>query len=224
MNNGIWDSFFFEKDWGRYPSESLIRFTARNFYSLTRSQVKILEIGCGPGPNIWYFSREGFDTYGIDSSGVAIEKAKQRLNNEGLAANLQVGDIVDLPYEDNFFDAVIDNVCLYNIDVLKTETILSGIKRVLKPKSLFYSQTFADDTYKGLDFKQIKDFEYIDASDGPFYGSGFFRLADKSTVEKLYGKYFTIKHCDKLQWYLNNEKITVSHWIVISQKEKSMTT
>ena len=49
MSRGdIWDSIFSSKEWGRYPSEDLIRFIARNFYKAEkRSSIKILELGCG---------------------------------------------------------------------------------------------------------------------------------------------------------------------------------
>lgn len=60
-NDNIWNSVFKNQEWGKYPSEDLIRFIARNFYSIkNRLDVKVLEIGCGPGANIWFLAREGF--------------------------------------------------------------------------------------------------------------------------------------------------------------------
>ena len=74
MSNEIWNKIFTQKEWGRYPSENLIKFIAKNFYHLKRSEINILEIGCGPGANIWYLSREGFISHGIDISSVAIPR------------------------------------------------------------------------------------------------------------------------------------------------------
>ena len=61
MWNKVWEKVFRENEWGKYPSESLIRFVARNFYKADdRFAVKILEVGCGTGANLWYMLREGF--------------------------------------------------------------------------------------------------------------------------------------------------------------------
>ena len=59
--DNIWDEVFRSQPWGKYPSEDVIRFVARNFYKAPdRSSVKILEVGCGPGANLWYIAKERF--------------------------------------------------------------------------------------------------------------------------------------------------------------------
>ncbi len=75
----IWEKVFSEQPWGKYPGESLIRFIAKNFYKLNRGEVKILEVGFGTGANIWYLSREKFDTYGIEGSETGVKLAYERL-------------------------------------------------------------------------------------------------------------------------------------------------
>jgi len=53
-----------------YPNVALIQFVAANYFSLPqedRCQLKILEIGCGSGANLWMLAKEGFDAYGLDS-------------------------------------------------------------------------------------------------------------------------------------------------------------
>ncbi|MEK7376530.1 MAG: class I SAM-dependent methyltransferase, partial [Candidatus Margulisiibacteriota bacterium] len=158
----LWDDIFSVQEWGKYPAEALIRFVARNFYKKDRNSIKILEVGCGPGPNIWYIAREGFNAYGIDISGSAIEKAKSRLKAEGLSADLRVGDIKQLPYEDKSFDAVIDNECLYCNNRKDTETVLKEIKRVLKDSGSLFSRTFSDGTYTGITKRTVGKDEYDD--------------------------------------------------------------
>ncbi len=56
---------------------------AQNFYNASdRKAIKILEVGCGPGANLWFMAREGFSVYGIDGSEHAIELARRRLDSE----------------------------------------------------------------------------------------------------------------------------------------------
>jgi 2-polyprenyl-3-methyl-5-hydroxy-6-metoxy-1,4-benzoquinol methylase len=106
--DNTWENVFSNQSWGKYPAESLIRFIARNFYNKDRSNTRILEVGCGPGANIWYLSRENFNVFGIDGSKTAIQLAQKMLDNEKLKATLIEDDIINLPFEKNYFDGIID--------------------------------------------------------------------------------------------------------------------
>lgn len=142
-----WEKIFKERPWGKYPSEDVIRFVARNFYKiLPRHQIKILDLGCGGGAQTWYMAREGFDVYAIDGSASAIEQTKSLLKTDNLTAHLQIGDVATLNYENNFFDAVIDcNTIQHNSwqDILN---IHAEIKRVLKKNGCFFSMSLTSDT------------------------------------------------------------------------------
>ena len=110
----IWDDIFRSKGWGRHPPEHIVRFIARTFSSVRdRSIIRLLEIGCGPGANIWFMAREGFSVCGIDGSATAIHRARQRLTEEGLTADLRIGDYAQFPWPDSTFDGAIENVSLY---------------------------------------------------------------------------------------------------------------
>ena len=104
-----WEKIHAAQEWGKYPSEPVIRFVARNYYNEARKAVKILDFGCGGGSHTWYLAREGFDTYGFDGSKSAVNKVETRLKEEKLQADLRVRDALELDYENDFFDCVIDN-------------------------------------------------------------------------------------------------------------------
>ena len=215
----VWEKVFSENPWGKYPGESLIRFIARNFYKLNRPEIKILEVGCGPGANVWYIAKEHFDAYGIDGSETAIKQATERIGEDGLKANLTVGDIVDLPYEDNFFDAVIDVECICCNNMENSNKIFAEINRVLKPNGKFYSRTFSDKLFIGNNYKTAGENEYNDISEGPLAGKGFVRLTPKNLIEKIYGDHFKIISVDELDWTQDNVKIMVSELVIISEKK-----
>ena len=42
-----WEKIHSTQEWGRYPSETVIRFIARNYYKTEREKIKILDFGCG---------------------------------------------------------------------------------------------------------------------------------------------------------------------------------
>src|SRR5262249_51180391 len=107
-----WEQIFSSRPWGKYPPEPIIREVMRAFSkNADRKQVRMLDLGCGPGANTWFMAREGFSVSGIDGSASAIAQNRQRLANERLSADLSVGDFtVALPWPDQTFDGVIDNV------------------------------------------------------------------------------------------------------------------
>jgi SAM-dependent methyltransferase len=214
----IWESVFASQAWGQYPSEEVIRFVARHFYTLKDKPVTLLEVGFGVGANIWYMAREGFDVYGIEGSKTACAQAHVRLREEGLSAQLDVGDIMTLPYEDNSFDGVLDVECLYSNDYISTETILKEIHRVMKPGATFFSRTFTDQQYCGITHTPLSDFEYCDVSDGPFAGKGFVRLTPERHIDSLYGKYFDIVSVDLMENSVNNREYVVSEWAIVCGK------
>lgn len=218
--NPIWEDVYRNNEWGKYPGESLIQFIARNFYNKKRDEIKLLEVGCGTGPNVWYMSREGFDVTGIDGSKTAIEKGISRLKNENLNASLIEGDIINLPFQNDSFDGAIDVECLYCNNTSTTERIMQEIKRILKPGGFFYSRTFTSDMYIGKHPTKIAKFEFSDITEGPQAGRGFMRLIDKDEINHLYGKFFEIISIDKLEYTRNNSTMLISEWIIICKKNE----
>ncbi len=214
----IWEDIFTNNDWGKYPSESLIQFIARNFYKLNRSEIRILEIGCGPGANIWYLSKEGFNAYGIDGSNTAIDKASKRLISENLTANLMVGDIINLPFEDDFFDAVLDVECLSCNNRGNADLILNEVKRVLKKEGKFYSRTFTDKMFIGNIFNKLAPGEYTNIKEGPMANKGFVRLTSEEDVMEMYSKHFEVVSLDTLDYSQFNKNNVVSEFVIISKK------
>jgi len=93
---------------------------------------KILDLGFGTGRHTIFLLKNGFNVYGIDISEEGYKITSDLLSKEGLTANLVVGDIKKLPYEDNSFDAVISTFVLghgLKNDIIKS---FNEIKRVLK--------------------------------------------------------------------------------------------
>jgi len=213
-----WEKVFRENEWGKYPAESLIRFVARNFYLRDRSNTRILEVGCGPGANIWYLAREGFDAYGIDGSETAIETANKRFTKENLTGTLQVGDVINIPFKKEFFDGIIDCECLCCNSLKDTKQILQEIQRVLKPQGLFYSRTVSAGMSLGSEFCRIGKNEYTDIAEGPCGNRGFIRLIDRTGIDELYGVFFDILSVDILDYTNDNGLWLIKEWIIVCQK------
>ncbi len=219
-----WDKLFSEVEWGKYPSEELIRFIARNFYkSAKRSEIKILEVGCGTGANIWFLSKEGFSAYGIDGSEVAIQKAQTYLQKEDLTADLIVGDAMDLPYADSYFDAVIDIECIYANSLRDTSVILEEIYRVLKNEGLFFSKTFGDEMSgkeTGINHEEGPN-TFISMPDGPLRDDyGLIRLTSEDEIREIFKLFSDIKY-DYVYRTDSDRSSIVPEWIIEAKKKIS---
>jgi SAM-dependent methyltransferase len=129
--NGMW-----------YPCEGFVKFSARylqrrvgiEVFDIKRKVDRILDVGCGVGRHIVFFAEQGFDVYGVDISKEAIEIANAWLAKKGLKADLRVGDIEKLPFDDEIFDVVVSHGVLDHIPFSKAKKAMEEIKRVLAPK------------------------------------------------------------------------------------------
>jgi ubiquinone/menaquinone biosynthesis C-methylase UbiE len=101
-----------------------------NFLNALPSDSKILDIGSGNGRHLSIRSRD-CEVYGCDISEKLIAKAKQHNKNVEIR---KIQTAANLPYPDNYFDAVICIAVIHHIvDKNEREMAISEIKRVVKP-------------------------------------------------------------------------------------------
>ncbi len=144
--DNVWEEIHATQEWGKYPSEPVIRFMARNYYKKDRKSIKVLDFGCGGGNHTWYLAKEGFSVYAFDGSISAIDKVKQLLEKERLSACLKVMDALELDYEDNFFDCIIDNATIYANKYRNIKLMYSKIFKILKEGGRLLTVNFSTNT------------------------------------------------------------------------------
>ncbi|SHN82404.1 class I SAM-dependent methyltransferase [Bradyrhizobium erythrophlei] len=218
-----WESIFSSRGWGAYPPEDLIRFIARNYgQAADRATVRVLEIGCGPGPNIWYLVREGYGVAGIDGSVTAIAQARKRLSTDGLPTNegrvdLRVGNFVNLPWSDAEFDAVIDIAALYANKRSDIVSAIDEVFRTLKPGGMFFGKMFGADTTgsdSGILFepgtRQFPD-------RGPCAGNEIAHFFERNELLELFRAFRKVDIDHSICTERNGEILTF-HWLVSATK------
>ncbi|MBU8713677.1 MULTISPECIES: class I SAM-dependent methyltransferase [Brevibacillus] len=215
----VWEEVFRQQAWGKYPGEDLIRFIARNFYNAeSRQDVKILEVGCGPGANLWYMAKEGFTIYGVDGSETAIKQAKLRLDSEcpGWTGELIVGDISNLPFPDETFDAVIDSEALSCNLFDNSALIYTEMARVTKQNGKFFSRTFAKGSW-GDETGEKVGYNTFLVSEGPLLGKGYARFTHYDDIQKLI-QHFTLLEIQLLSREYLKENKKVKEWVIVGEK------
>ncbi|HYA54582.1 MAG TPA: class I SAM-dependent methyltransferase [Thermoplasmata archaeon] len=102
-----------------------------------RKGTSVLDVGCGAGSNLLYLARNGFEAHGVDLSPGAVEAARRRAVDDRLTIDAREGDVLDLPFPDGTFDALVDNGCFHTIPLLRRHRYLSETERVLRAGGRF---------------------------------------------------------------------------------------
>lgn len=106
----------------------------KKFSSYLAKNSKVLDLGCGYGRDCRYFVKNGFETYGVDLSSGMIKKARQEVKQ----AKFFVMNVLDLKFQDNFFDGIWCSATLVHLFKKNVLEALGEIYRVLKNGGTLY--------------------------------------------------------------------------------------
>jgi 2-polyprenyl-3-methyl-5-hydroxy-6-metoxy-1,4-benzoquinol methylase len=224
MSSNVWETIHAKQSWGHYPNEELVRFIGRNFRmpKEKKRDIKILEIGCGQGANLWFLAKEGFDVYGVDGSPSAIKKAKVYLKQSwGInSLNLEIQDIRELNFN-ILFDVIIDVATTQHVSYLDHKKVYGKIYDLLKPKGFFWSFHIAEDSWgSGCgNLTEYKTYDNIKCG-GPLNNVGTVFLPSEGDMKNLLQEArFKIVSLEKLLRTYENQTKNVIHWITEAQKD-----
>ncbi|MFH0713092.1 MAG: class I SAM-dependent methyltransferase [Candidatus Micrarchaeota archaeon] len=123
-------------------------------FALLPRGCKVLELGCGDGKTLSSLVSRGFKVTGIDISPSAVELAKEKV---GKKAKLIVGDVCDLPFAANSFDAVVAVHVLDHLSEKERKVAVSEIQRVLKKGGVLFFEGFSKQDFrfaKGIEIER----------------------------------------------------------------------
>jgi SAM-dependent methyltransferase len=89
-------------DWATSEDQQVPTYEEALRHVALRPGEHVLDIGCGVGAFLRLVADRGGEPFGIDASAALIAVARERLPS----ADLRVGDMEHLPYDDNIFDVV----------------------------------------------------------------------------------------------------------------------
>lgn len=221
----IWDEWYESGRVNKYPWESVISFIFK--YSpkdKKRKDIKILELGSGSGPNLWFAAREGFSVTGLEGSKAAVEYSRKRFLDENLEGNFLVGDFTKpLPFKDNEFDLIIDRGSLVCVGWSNHVKTVKEIQRVLKPGGSFHYNGYTDSNTSFYASDKIDDGLVNNITAGTLQGVGQLMFLSYSDVKRLFSDNWDIidmsrKHID----HFGAEGVEHSHseWLVTVKNKK----
>lgn len=223
MWDPAWETIFNEKSWGKYPGEDVIRFIARNYFSVQdRKRVRILEIGSGAGANLSFLARERFNFSAVEGSISAVNQSIEFLdvdmpNWRKNGSSVQVGDCVNLPFVDDTFDAVLDVGAISCNSFEDSKRIYTELYRVSKLGGKLFSRVLAGGCWGDGTGSPAGRRAYINCTEGPVADLGFIRFTDESDVDKLLGPW-NCANIERLNWTEENRAKEIRHLLIFGEK------
>ncbi len=203
----------------RYPFDQVVTFVYRHRPSKPREETRILEVGCGAGNNLWFAAREGFRVTGLDGSQAAVDYARNRFAEEGLAGDFHVGSFTSLPFENNSFDLAIDRGALTNVPFGLARQAVAEVQRVLLPGGRFFFNPYSDLSTTYAHSRPGDDGMRLDITAG-LTGYGPICLWGRRDLDEALAegwRLLSVQHMERVEW-LGSERNTHAEWQVVAEK------
>lgn len=205
----------------RYPFDVVVSFVCRHCSrNKPRSEVGILEVGCGAGNNLWFAAREGFTVTGIDASASAIEYARKRFVEEGLKGDFYVGDFTRLMFDDGLFDLAIDRAAITHCGLSAAKKAIAEVNRVLKVGGRFFLNTYSNKHSSYMAGRSGLDGLTRDISAGTLAGVGqvcFYGRRELGVLFEEGWRLLSIQHLELVEEIETNKTIH-AEWRAIAEK------
>jgi SAM-dependent methyltransferase len=182
-----WDSVGVRSELRRVLDEGRVSPTSHH---------RTLDLGCGTGANVVHLAAAGFDSWGVDFSRMALDKARHRAEAAGVECTLVEGDLTaaSIPGVEGSFDFLVDFGTLDDLNGVGRKQMAATIDRLSKPGTVFLEWCF----YARRD--QLPRFSFS----GP---SRFSPAIEPGEIEALFGEAWEIEMVEEVParrsaWFL----------------------
>jgi cyclopropane fatty-acyl-phospholipid synthase-like methyltransferase len=104
----------------------------------------VLDIGCGTGEDALFFAGEGHEVWGIDSSPLAIQKAKEKAASRELPVQFLVLSALELIRLARKFDTVTDSGLFHTLSDEDRPLFVDNLAAVLPHGGKYFMLCFSD--------------------------------------------------------------------------------
>jgi SAM-dependent methyltransferase len=105
---------------------------------------EVLDAGCGTGEHALMAAALGLGATGVDAAPVAIERARAKARERGLAARFIVADVLDLPSLDGRYDTVLDSAMFHVLGDADRVPYVESLRSVLRPGGRYFMLCFSE--------------------------------------------------------------------------------
>ena len=137
---------FFEQVYRGSPPWEIGR-PQREFVALEESGEiagDVLDVGCGTGENALFLAERGHAVWGVDSAPSAIELARRKAQERGLAATFLVQNALHLQEPGRTFETVIDSGLFHTLSDAERPGFARSLAGVLRPGGTYVMLAFSE--------------------------------------------------------------------------------
>jgi SAM-dependent methyltransferase len=122
--------------------------------------MRVVDAWCGPGRNVVYLLREGYEVFGVDADADAVASVRKTAGMiaPGLpSANFQVAAVEAMPFPDAFADVVVcHSVLHFARDEAHLDAMVRGLWRVLRPGGMLFCRLGSQiGAWNGIEFEAV---------------------------------------------------------------------
>jgi SAM-dependent methyltransferase len=213
VKSKAWNWELADEDIWNIPSEDVYYYVHRWKEAKYKD---LLDLGCGLGRNGILFAKNGFEVHAFDLSKDAINSVNEKNIELNLNIKTSLGDMLDLPYDDESFDCLLSYHVISHTDSAGIIKVIDEIDRVLRRNGEFYLTLCSKDSFS---FKSGK-YEKIDENsviklEGPEAGIPHF-FVDLDDIKRLFAKFELIKIRHTYDIFSD---YTGSHYFLLGKKK-----
>lgn len=205
-NIKLWDKFYLKKEYiPEYPDKCVQDFFRHHLNQ--NKKIKVIDIGCGSGSNLFFLKKKRFDVYGVDNSLEAINFIKKK--DKSLDKKLFNCSFTKLPFKKNFFEAAISIGVFYYEDLENIKKGIDELYRVLKKNGLARIYLISN-----KDKKNIKNFKKVSKGWEKNMRLVFLNF---NQIKKLFQKFREVMIGEEKFNYVSNKNFN-SYWVITVKK------
>ncbi len=104
----------------------------------------VIDAGCGTGENTLALAARGLSVLGVDWAPLAIDRARDKAAERGVAAEFVVGDALALEALGRSFDSALDCGLFHTFDDVGRGRYVESLARVVRPAGVLHILCFSD--------------------------------------------------------------------------------
>ena len=219
--HNIWEAKYSSGLFQKYPWDTVVSFVVNNApRDRPRSQVEIMEVGFGSGPNLWFGAREGFKVSGIEASASAVEFTERRFQSEGINGDLRLGTFTELPFGNDAFDLIIDRAALACVGKDGHDKSIAEVYRCLRKGGRFLHIAYGDSHSSMRNGEMSSNGQISNISSGALLGIGPIYFTSRTEIDKRFSHGWRLLNVQRRECIDMLQACSEVHteWVVIAEK------